>query len=71
MMPYLSGQVLQDGCRVDGSGGSHTSVRGGPVLEVTVDPAHWELKSCPTGTGLGLALNLAAFTTSRHGLPRV
>ena len=42
-MSYLSGQVLKDSCGVYGGGGSDTSVRGGPVLEVTVDPAHWEL----------------------------
>ena len=34
--------------------------------EQSVDPSHWKLKSCPAGTGLGLSLDLAAFTTSRH-----
>merc|ERR1719430_453403 len=31
-----------------------------------MDPAHWELKSCPTGAGLSLSLHLATLATSRH-----
>ena len=43
---YLSGEVLEDGSAVDGGGGADTAVRGGPVLQVTVDPAHGELEAC-------------------------
>ena len=41
---YLSSEVLEDGSAVHGGGGTDTAVRGGPVLQVTVDPAHGELK---------------------------
>jgi len=40
----LSSEVLEDGSAVHGGGGTDTAVRGGPVLQVTVDPAHGELK---------------------------
>ena len=35
--------------------------------EQSVDPAHWELKSCPAGARLCLSLDLTALSTSRHG----
>jgi len=31
-----------------------------------VNTTYWKLQSSPTGPGLGLALNLATFTASRH-----
>lgn len=40
---YLSCQVLQDSGRVDGSGGSHTSVACRAVLQVTMDTSDREL----------------------------
>ena len=36
--------------------------------EKTMDTSYWELKSSPAGSGLGLALCLTAFTSSRHVL---
>jgi len=61
----LSSQVFHDCCHV------HWGTSSNPLGIVTlpeqpVDPAHWKLKSCPAGTGLGLSLDLAAFTTSRR-----
>jgi len=41
----LSSQVLEDGCGVDSGGGADTSVAGGPVLEVPVDPTDRELQA--------------------------
>ena len=34
----LGGEVLQDGRAVDGGGGTHTTSRETPALEVTMDP---------------------------------
>lgn len=42
---YLSSEVLQDGGTVYCSGGSHTSMTGGAVLQVTVDTTHGELET--------------------------
>lgn len=64
----LSSQVLEDGCGVDGSGGADTSVAGGPVLRVPVDPAHGELEPRPAGPRLRLPLHLAALPAPRHGV---
>ena len=44
MAAYLSSEVLQDGGRVDGSGGTDTAVRGGSALQVTVDTSDGELE---------------------------
>jgi len=41
---YLSGQVLQNGSAVDGSGGTDTAVVGGLLLQETVDTTNRELK---------------------------
>jgi len=63
----LSGEVLEDGGAVHGGGGADTSVRGGPVLQVTVDPAHGELKSGASrprhGLGLGFARVLSCLAS--------
>jgi len=55
----LSGEVLEDGGAVHGGGGADTSVRGGPVLQVTVDPAHGELKASTSRPRHGLGLSLS------------
>merc|ERR1719237_1456964 len=66
----LGSQVLHDSRHVDWSAGSN-SLRIVAFPEQSVDPAHWELKTCPTGAGLGLSLDLAAFSTSRHRSKRM
>lgn len=43
----LSGQIFEDGSRVDGGSGSNTSMRGGAVFQMPVDTSHGELKSGP------------------------
>lgn len=43
---YLSGQIFQNSRRVNGSGGSNTSMAGGSVLEMTMYSADWELLVC-------------------------
>lgn len=50
---HLSGQVLQDGCRVDGGGGAHTSVARRAVLQVPVDTSDGELNGGVGGEGGG------------------
>ena len=47
-MACLSGEVLQDGGRVDGGSGADAAVRRGPALQVTVDTADGELESNPS-----------------------
>ena len=59
---HLSGQVLEDGCGVDGGGGTHTAVGGGAALEQAVDTAHGELKAGTGGTADGLLLVRAGGT---------
>jgi len=66
----LGSQVLHDCCHVDWST-STNSLRIVAFPEQSVDPAHWELKPCPTGARLGLSLNLATFSTSRHRSKRM
>lgn len=67
-LQHLSGQVLEDGCAVDGCRGSHTPVAGGPSLQVPVDAADWELQPSSLGArhslGLGLATVLARLAAS-------
>lgn len=58
-LKHLGGEVLEDGGRVDGCGGSDASVRGCPRLEVTVDTTHWELESSLCGSRHGLRLGLS------------
>lgn len=59
----LSGEVLQNGSQVDWGSGTDTL---GVVAftEETMDTSDGELKSGPGGSGLGLALDFSAFTTS-------
>ena len=67
---YLSSEVLKDGSTVDSGRGSHSAVTGGPHLEMSVDPAHWELQTCPGRSRhcLGLHLGiLSCFTSSLKG----
>ena len=61
----LSRQVLHDSSHVDGGSSSNTlSIVA--LAEETVDPAHWELESSTARPRLGLSLNLATLSTSRH-----
>lgn len=41
---YLGGEVLEDGGRVDGGGGTHAAVGRGALLEVTVKTTDGELR---------------------------
>jgi len=70
----LSSQVLEDGGRVDGSGGTDATVGGGAVLQVPMDTTDGELKTGARrsrhGLGLCLAGILACFA-SCHLLERV
>ena len=43
-LTYLSSQVFEDGSTVHCSCGSYSAMAGGPVLQVSVDTTHWELK---------------------------
>ena len=61
---YLGSEVFKDGSRVDGSGGSDATVRGGPALQVPVDTADRELKSGPGRTRNCFGLSLARIFTS-------
>ena len=45
MAPYLGGEVLEDGSRVDGGGGADTAVRGRALLQVTVQATDGELRA--------------------------
>merc|ERR1719461_308528 len=60
----LSGEVLQDGGAVDGSGGSNTATAEGPGLQMTVDPSNRELKSSSGAPRDGLLLGLPGIFTS-------
>ena len=61
----LSRQVLHDSSHVDGGSSSNTlSIVA--LAEETVDPAHGELESSTARPRLGLSLNLATLSTSRH-----
>lgn len=40
---YLGSEVLEDGGAVDCSSSTHSPVTGRASLQVSVDPAHWEL----------------------------
>ena len=76
----LGSQVLHDCSHVHWSTGSNSlgivafpnkvDIIGGDFQdnqpEKPVDPAHRELKACSAGAGLGLSLDLAALSTSRH-----
>ncbi|PXF40306.1 hypothetical protein BWQ96_09962 [Gracilariopsis chorda] len=44
-------EVLEDGGRVDGSGGSHTLLATDAVFQVAMDSANWELKAGSRGSG--------------------
>ena len=52
-LEHLGGQVLKDGGRVDGSGGSDTSIGRGAALEHAVDTADGELQAGLAGAGNG------------------
>ena len=43
-LEHLGGQVLQDGSRVDGSGGADAALGGDSVLQEAVDAADGELQ---------------------------
>ena len=59
----FSGQVLHDGCQVDGC--SSTDAFGvATFAEHTVDTTDGELKSGTARTGLGLSLNFASLSAS-------
>ena len=62
----LSGQVLHDGCQVDGSSCSH-SFGVVALAEETVDSADWELETRAGRAALGFGAGFASFATSRHG----
>lgn len=47
----LRGEVLEDGGRVDGSGGSHALLATDAVLEVAMDSTDWELEAGSGGSG--------------------
>ena len=61
----FSGQVLHDGRQVDGSSGSNT-FGVATFAEHTVNTADGELKSGTARTSLGLSLNFASLSASRH-----
>ena len=64
-LEHLGGQVLHDGSQVDGGSGS--DALGVVALpKQTVDTTDGELKTGSVGAGLGLSLDFASFTTSRH-----
>ena len=61
----LSGEVLHDGCQVDGSSSSD-SLGVVALTEETVDSADRELKTGTGGSALGFGAGFASFATSRH-----
>ena len=63
----LSGQVLHDGCQVDG-GACSDSLGVVALSEETVDSADWELKTGTGGSALGLSAGFSSFATSRHNV---
>ena len=63
----LSCEVLEDGCTVDSCCCPNSAMAGGPHLEMSVYPSHWELETCPSGPGDRLRLDLGilpSFTSS-------
>jgi hypothetical protein len=66
----FSGQILHDGGQVDGGSGAD-ALRIASFAEHAVDTADGELESGPAGTGLGLSLDFASFTATRHFLSAV
>ena len=66
-MACLSGEVLQDGGRVDGGSGADATVRRGPALQVTVDTADGELESNPGRQSLNFWLDLTEIVGSMVG----
>merc|ERR1719209_1985995 len=70
VVPGSVASQLQDLCSHDCCH-VHWSTSSNPLSvvalpEQSMDPAHRKLKSCPAGARLGLSLDLAAFTASRH-----
>ena len=61
----LSGQVLHHGSQVHWGTGSH-ALGVVALAQVTVDATHGELKTGSAAAGLGLALGLSSFASSRH-----
>jgi len=61
----FSGQILHDGGQVDGGSGTDT-FGVATFAQHTVDTTDGELKSGPARTGLGLSLNFASLSASRH-----
>jgi hypothetical protein len=61
----FSGQVLHDGSQVDWSSGTN-ALGVATFAEHTVDTTDGELKSGAARTGLGLSLNFASLSASRH-----
>ena len=61
----LSAQILENSSQVNW-GTSSNSVSIVASLQVSVHSTNWELKSSPEGSGLGLCLGFASFSTSRH-----
>ena len=64
-LQHLSCQVLHHGTHVDRSPRSH-ALSVVALAEQPMDTSHGELQTSPGGPGLGLALHLASFATSRH-----
>lgn len=65
-LEHLGGEVLEHGSQVDwGARSDALSVVA--LAQEAVDTAHGELEPRAAGTGLALALRLAAFATSGHG----
>eukprot|EP00656_Telonema_subtile_P049380 TRINITY_DN6126_c0_g1_i4.p1 TRINITY_DN6126_c0_g1~~TRINITY_DN6126_c0_g1_i4.p1 ORF type:complete len:189 (+),score=7.94 TRINITY_DN6126_c0_g1_i4:325-891(+) len=65
-LEHLGGEVLKDGGAVHGSGGSNATVLVDAVLEESVDPSDWELKSslCRPGDCLAWLLLLSFLLVS-------
>ena len=61
----FSGQILHDGGQVDGSS-STDALSVAAFAEHTMDTTDGELKSGTARTGLGLSLNFASLSASRH-----
>merc|ERR1719228_622440 len=61
----LCGQIFHDCRHVDWSTSSN-SLGIVTLPEQPVDPAHWELKSSPTGARLCLSLDLTTLSAPRH-----
>jgi len=67
----LSGQVLEDRCRVHSSSGTNTAVCRDPLLELPVDTTYWELDPGARGAGHGsLFLILVGGALGRRRLRR-